>query len=504
MLNIKPIRGARVRTGHPLAQGLFAGWLLSECGGTKIFDGVERRTGILRYGVTWQPGRSGPCLKLDGTSGYVDLAAHEPRCNAATGFSGSVRLRFWQLPAVAGTTPVCLDYRGSAGRYWYLRGRTWDNRFDMTAWDDGQSSVSAVGPVVDVGRWYDVTFVFDGRNILLYVDGRLWAASFMAGILAGMGTALRIGHTGAYSPEASFEHVMFWDRALTGGQVRRLHREPYGMFEETARPQAFIHVVGACGGAEMLTDARATAGRLECGPWLGGRLAGERAWLRATLFGGCDGQALALGTALSGGWFWMRRNGCTALYRGRTISQIDFDRVLNVAAADAQYVAAPRHSPHNPDVDYYYVVRRFNGLGIAERTLSPVRVSVGADGGLEQARPNRVFALNAHVIAGARAQLRWLYEALGQADRAAMFNVYGDGGGGQVDFDSVIGTVTSRADSARRFCEFVSEPLATGRHPFVVRAATADGVEGPGLGACVDVSATLPPTPEIVGIQAQV
>jgi len=497
MLNVKPIRGTMIRTGHPLAQGLFACWLLNEGGGTRVFDSNERRAGTLRNGAAWRAGRSGTCVTLDGTSGYVDLATHEPRCNAPTGFSWSVRLRFWQLPAAAGTTPICLDYRGPSGHYWYLRGRTWDNRLDVAFLDPQQSVVSVVGPVLEAGRWYDVTFVFDGTDILLYVDGRLWDAKSPGGILAGPGLTLRIGHTGLYGPEASFEHVMFWDKPLPAGHVRRLYAGPYGMFEEPARSQTFVHVVGLRGGAETATDAQATAGRLECGPWLGGRLAGERPWLRAALFGGCDAQAFALGTVLGGGWFWMRRRGCAALYRGRAVSRIDLDRVLNVAVADAQYVAAPRHSPHNPGSDYYYVVRRLNGQGIAERTLSPVRVSITADGELEEARPNRVFALRAHVIAGARAHLRWLYEALGQADRAAMFNVYGDGASGHVDFDGAIGTVAARADGARRFCEFVSEPLATGRHRFVVRAATADGVEGPGLGARVDVSATPPEAPHV-------
>jgi len=71
-------------------------------------------------------------------------------------------------------------------------------------------------------------------------------------------------------------------------------------------------------------------------------------WRREALFNGATAAAFKLGTVLTQGWFWVRRSGCAAVYRGASMDRVDFNNILCVAEADAKQISLPAYLPHDP------------------------------------------------------------------------------------------------------------------------------------------------------------
>jgi hypothetical protein len=111
----------------------------------------------------------------------------------------------------------------------------------------------------------------------------------------------------------------------------------------------------------------------------------ETRFLKDALFSGMTSNAYKLGTVLSLGWFWMRTAGCSTLYRGPSMEKVDFDNLLVVAELNADTISPPDYLPHDNGSTYFYIVRRVNGCGYQEHTLSAaVRVSLDTEGNLAE------------------------------------------------------------------------------------------------------------------------
>lgn len=198
-------------------------------------------------------------------------------------------------------------------------------------------------------------------------------------------------------------------------------------------------------------------------------------WLGDALFYGATARAFKLGTALTGGWFWMRDAGCTAVYRGPSIAHVDFDDILCVAGHDGEEIALPTHLAHEPNASYCYVVRRFNACGHAELTSAPaVVVSLSADGRLAKPMPNAVLDLKLEPVADRRIQLVWSYCPLDQRAEPEVFRIYTDHGTGQLDWESPVATVVYEG---RRFYRYQTGTIPNGLYQFAVVAERADQIE---------------------------
>ncbi len=203
---------------------------------TSVVDAVEPRVGTLVGNVMWHFGRSGRALRLHGNGDYVQFATHEPRCNAATGFSWATRLMFWQLPSVAGANAYGPAYLVADGYAWTLYGASATDTLRASIRDAaGENLTTGALATITIGRWFDVVAVFDGSALAVYVDGALVGTLSPGSILAGEGTMLRWGLGSTNSPEAIVEHCMFWDRALTAAEVMDVTADPFGMFEAAVR-----------------------------------------------------------------------------------------------------------------------------------------------------------------------------------------------------------------------------------------------------------------------------
>lgn len=196
----------------------------------------------------------------------------------------------------------------------------------------------------------------------------------------------------------------------------------------------------------------------------------ESFWLREALFNGMTSVAFKLGTALAGGWFWTRRQGCTAVYRGAAFTQVDLSSVLYVTDIGAKELSLPAYLSHVAGRTYRYLVRRCNSCGCQEQTThTSVVVRIAPDGTLEPSAPNAVIALKGEQIAS-MLRLAWFYCPLDQKAAPECFNVYWDNGSGRVDYENPVAKV---AYTARKFYRHHSEILTVGQYTFAIRAEGA-------------------------------
>jgi len=226
----------------------------------------------------------------------------------------------------------------------------------------------------------------------------------------------------------------------------------------------------------------------------------ERQRLVEALFDGMTANAFKLGTVLTGGWFWMRRAGCSALYRGPSMEQIDFANILTVAEQETDSISPPSYMPHHSSATYFYIVRRFNICGYQERTLAAaVKVSIDAQGNLAKPQPNNIFTWRVDQVGGDKTELIWFYCPLKQKSRPARFKVYYDGGTGLIDYQNPIATINYQG---RKFYTYQSNTLPAGRYLFAVRTEDADGVENNSLAQLeIQLSTTNPDAIEILSVQ---
>jgi len=316
----------------------------------------------------------------------------------------------------------------------------------------------------------------------------------------------------------SIDDVKIYNRALSAGEIAHLYREPLCMFEQETR-QAFLFVptinLAGTSGAQSSTTATAKltrrikglsaaatdvtatmkivgeallngstdvssvlSGKLTLryrGPWLSKILKIERQWLTGALFNGMTANAFKLGVVMSCGWFWMRPNGCTVLYRGTAMEKIDFTNIMSVAEQNAESMSLPDYVPQNNSSTYFYVVRRFNNCGYQELTLyAAVKVAIDAEGNLAEPLHNHIFAWRAGQMDGNKAQLVWFYSPLEQKSKPVRFEVYYDGGTGQIDYENPIAAIDYRG---RKFYCWQSEALTTGRYLFAVKPEDAGGIQ---------------------------
>lgn len=203
----------------------------------------------------------------------------------------------------------------------------------------------------------------------------------------------------------------------------------------------------------------------------------ETPWLREALFHGMTSAAFKLGTVMTQGWFWVRRNGCAVVYRGANLGEIDFSRILCVVEPEVREFSLPAYLSHAPGSVHCYLVRRFNSCGYQERTeAAAVTVRIAPDGKLAKPSPNSVLGLGAEQVGPGKLRLTWFYGPLDQNATPERFHVYSDGGSGPVDLQNPVATIPYRGP---RFYAYESNVPGDGLYAFVITAESADRIESP-------------------------
>ncbi len=207
----------------------------------------------------------------------------------------------------------------------------------------------------------------------------------------------------------------------------------------------------------------------------------DAAFYRDALFSGMTSNAFKLGTVLHMGWFWPRLTGCLLLYRGDSIETVNFDRVVAASDFDAIEISPPDYLLHQNNTTFFYVLRRANGHGCLEQTLSAsAKVVINSDGNLAELVPNSIFTIKAKTVRGSIVKLTWFYCPMEQQSPPVRFNIYTDDGTGQIDYQNAIAQIEYQG---RRFYSYTSNELPAGRYLFAVRAQNENGLEDNSLAA---------------------
>lgn len=205
----------------------------------------------------------------------------------------------------------------------------------------------------------------------------------------------------------------------------------------------------------------------------------EMSWQREALFNGMTANAFKLGTVLSLGWFWSRIAGCSALYRGYNMEEIDFANILAVTEQDDCEISPPGYISHSSGSTYFYIIRRFNSCGYQERTLAAaIKFSIDSNGEPAEPKPNKVFDSISELKDGNKIRLIWFYCPLEQKSQPVCFNIYYDSRTGKIDYQNPLAKIGYKG---RKFYSFQSGILEAGKYLFVIRAEDTGGLENSSL-----------------------
>lgn len=518
---LKPTRGILLNRTHPLARGLVGAWLLNEGGGNKIcnFSG-NQGTGAFYGDTKWAAGKFGSCLSFDG-SDYVLF----PSIVNLSYASGTIT--WWMYSN--------LSYDDSSIHAWwgqlnngsapeFTAQKFLNNNIYVGFSSSGHEDrviIPASSSNYPQKTWGFYTFTWvNGGLSSLYRNGVLLGSNGGNTTAVNINQAFRLGGAD-FNPDQFFngliDDVMIFNRALTASEVAWLYREPFCMFQPAKSAGLFaiappIWIAGfaaaqsatsatlrqhcrLAGSAVALSQCSAlcktirkiTASAADTAdiygiltasghlPWFTGSLEIDRPWLREVLFNCVSANAFELGVTLSGGWFWVRPTGCTALYRGADMQQVDFANILVVAEQDACEIQPPSYLLHNSNSTYFYVVRRFNKCGYMEYTLgAAVKVSIAANGEPASPQPNNIFCSKTEQTAGSKIRMVWFYCPLEQKSKPARFKIYWDSRTGQVNYDNPLATINYQG---RKYYNYQTDAVEAGRNLFAIRAEDADGVE---------------------------
>ena len=201
----------------------------------------------------------------------------------------------------------------------------------------------------------------------------------------------------------------------------------------------------------------------------------EERWQKEALFSGHTANAFKLGTVLTLGWFWVRAHGCTVLYRGVSMDEIDFLNVLAVTEIDSDQIQPPSYISHSNNTSYFYVVQRLSGCGDEERTLSAaIKVEIDSEGDLTGPQPNSICILRNLQRADNKIEFVWFYSPIDQKSEPVCFNIYYDSGTGEIDYENPVATIPY---AGQIFYSYQSEYLEAGRYLFAIRVEDAAGRE---------------------------
>ncbi len=484
---MKPPMVARPIVGHPLAKGLVGCWPANEGSGSRAFDvSGYGNNATFQGSAGWRSSQLGWAMDSQGSYN-----------NANTAFDGTqydeLTISAWVVPDLTISTRYIVDNSpGSAGFGLRLVG----TELEFFCFSEGDAGLVEKLNFFSAGQLHHIVAIHNSKNII-YGDGVYLDETNSAVGIDSSVERMQIGgdYIGAYGWDGAIVIVQVWNRSLSPGEISWLYHEPFAMFGSRMRLELLstltpgvINIAGISSGQSSASGSVRVTRRLigsasaeseaTAGLSVGDEpppILSEMMWLKDALFAGMTANAFKLATALSLGWFWMRAAGCSALYRGDEMRCIDFEDILSVGNLKAASISPPGYVEHGGNSTYFYVVRRFNQCGVAERTLAAaVKLSFDTDGDLVEPRPNDIFTSIAEVTEGDKVRLTWFYSVLEQESAPARFNIYHDNGTGQIDYGNAVATI---AYEGRMFYSYKSGALGAGGYLFAIRAEDADGAE---------------------------
>ena len=230
-------------------KGLVAYWNFNEGKGSLLHDLTGNGNHGKIHGAEWVKCGRGHALRFDGTDDYVDCGTG-PSLN----ITGPITLEAWVLPEFASPGEP-----GIVGKFYdsyaltYYKGQCW--------WYISKGGNNALASL-EIGSWQHIAGTFDGKDIRLYLNGRLRSTraskfksvnpgkNFFIGCIVGDPEAQDPAYRATAHFNGMVDEVRVWTRVLSARQLQthfkseaadygvdttwfdRLRLTPYCYFEE--------------------------------------------------------------------------------------------------------------------------------------------------------------------------------------------------------------------------------------------------------------------------------
>jgi hypothetical protein len=226
----KPPLGSIVDWSLPVNSLLLGAWIMNEGGGGTVYDITGFNNTITLSGTqTWVTGNQGSAVSFNGTTSYA---------NALYGYSGYSRITVetWVKPSSgAGTYVTSITSgiaNGLAGSF-RLSDFSTDIAFRIQTNGSG-ANITATSTTAPNGKiWYHCVGVYDGTNILIYINGELQGTTSGGGFsLSTPSTVIGLGATKFSGGESAFLNgpmslARVWGRALQPQEIQQLYFQPF-------------------------------------------------------------------------------------------------------------------------------------------------------------------------------------------------------------------------------------------------------------------------------------
>lgn len=226
----------------------------SENGGRTCYPLVNENVvpSTLIGGVSWIGSQSGPCLSLDGSSGYVLCDATQIKSTSQFSctlyFNNQTSQAFPYLIDVFGDSTdgitVQLDSPSTAGYYVTLPGgATFKDLYTPTT--------------LVIGQWYRLDVTYNGSAVQTYLNGVFKSSFTLSGALSwNASTTLSVGRNNKDNTlffNGLIDHVVCYSKALPAEVIARAYVDPF-WWMQSRRTTLLVGVSG------ILPDAASNSG----------------------------------------------------------------------------------------------------------------------------------------------------------------------------------------------------------------------------------------------------
>ncbi len=204
----------------------FSHWKLDEGSGTIAHDSVGAHHGTI-YGAAWTTGRINGALSFDGDGDYVGIADSDDFVPNMGTVAAWIKLDTWGENGFGRI--MCHRWYVSGNSYgfdWIARTATRSFGFQIF---NGVLSCG-VGPAPDslsLNTWYHVAVVWNGTNMISYVNGSQGTVSLQTTAIGNPSVDLFIGRsteTPSYDFDGIIDDVRFYDKALSADEVLQIYQ----------------------------------------------------------------------------------------------------------------------------------------------------------------------------------------------------------------------------------------------------------------------------------------
>ena len=205
---------------------LIAHWKLDETSGTVAYDSAGTNNGTV-YGAAWTAGQFAGALSFDGDTDYVDVPDSDDFVPPVGTISVWVKLNTWGENNFG---RIMCHLAGPVGNRngfdWNVRGS--DHNFGFCMYNGTSScSVNSAPESLTLNNWYHLTVVWNGTNMIGYVNGSQSAVSTQLTSPGNPAYDLFIGRvtdTSLYDFNGAIDDVRIYNRALTAEDIQKIYQ----------------------------------------------------------------------------------------------------------------------------------------------------------------------------------------------------------------------------------------------------------------------------------------